>query len=117
MEEVALQRLITLKKLLTCLKREFLFLVSLQSVPSKQAEVAGKRKKLTTSSTALSHVLESMQQTSLTKKAFCREHRTEPQTSRVFCHLPMFQRLELLLFSPIHLHLWFMFHVKIQQSP
>lgn len=41
----------------------------MSEVPPKQAEVAGKLKKLTTSSTALSYVVESMQQPSL-KKGF-----------------------------------------------
>lgn len=113
MEEVALQRLIALKKLLTCLKRD---VFSVRSVPSNQTEVVGKWKKLTTSSTALSYVLESMQQPSLTKNTF-RENKTQPQTSSFPCHLSMFQRMELLLFSPVPLHLWFVFHLKIQQSP
>jgi len=39
MEEVALQRLIAPKKLLTCLKGDFF---SVRSVTSKQAEAAGK---------------------------------------------------------------------------
>lgn len=82
MEEVALQRLIALKKLLTCLKRD---VFSVRSVPSKQAEVVGKWKKLTTSSTALSYILESMQQPSLTKNAFSGKIKHNPR--RVVFHV------------------------------